>query len=114
MIMKKWVNVFVDIYDKEQYYVTKSYGTKIEALLAVRNHMKDRYIATIDLSSILNKVLKPKKVGSKTVENPAFGINPSPATMKALEELGQKLNKIMYMSFEDLKNQYESNPHKGR
>ena len=54
--MKAWVNVFIDLYDQHQYYVSKSYATKKEAVLHVRTpYMEERYVDTVNLSELLNQ-----------------------------------------------------------
>lgn len=63
--MKKWVNIFVDFYDKEQFYVSKSYATKKVAVSSVRDHMRTRYVDTINVLAIIKptqviKLLKKK------------------------------------------------------
>lgn len=87
---KTWINVFVDAYDQNQYYVSKTYGSKTEALTSVRKSMKDRYIATLDLSVLLF----PKAKRTRKTTKPVFAKNPHVTAF--VKEMSEKLNKIMY------------------
>lgn len=53
MPKKKWVNVYVHLYDKDAYYVSTSYLTKEKAILALNHYktkyMGDRYIKTVKI-----------------------------------------------------------------
>lgn len=53
--MKNWVNVYLDYYDKKQYYVSKSYTTKREAKSNVRKSMISRYVATVNIDKLITK-----------------------------------------------------------
>lgn len=100
---KTWINVFVDAYDQNQYYVSKTYGSKTEALTSVRKSMKDRYIATLDLSVLLFP--KPKRT-RKTITGvkPVFAKNPHVTAF--VKEMSEKLNKIMYANQETHSKQF--------
>ena len=54
--MKGWVNVYIGLYNRSEYYVSKSYATKREAVLHVQTpHMEDRYVDTVNLNELLNQ-----------------------------------------------------------
>jgi len=50
---KLWINIFRDQFNKDQLYLSHSYGTKKEAQQGIRSSMKDRFIATVNLKPVL-------------------------------------------------------------